>query len=272
MRSNGCWACASIAAMAQWSWRGRIWILVALGAPWLGGCAASAANPDKLWQIVHDQCVPAAASGAASPCVALDLSQGEARGFAVLRDIRGVAQHLLIPTRRLTGIDSPELLEPGAPNYWAAAWQSRRLLEAALGRALPRDAVALVVNSVVARSQLQLHIHIDCLRSAVRDALRAHAAEIGTQWSAQPIPLEGHDYRALRLEREELGDADPFRLLADGIPAARAAMGDQTLVLVGATSRDGKPGFILLNDHVDLARQDAAGGEELVDHDCAIAK
>ena len=38
---------------------------------------------------------------------------------------------------------------------------------------MPRDDISLAVNSVYGRSQNQLHIHIDCVRSDVRNALRA---------------------------------------------------------------------------------------------------
>jgi len=84
------------------------------------------------------------------------------------------------------------------------------------------------------------------------------------------MALNGHPYWAKRIIGPELGDNNPFRLLAEGIPSAREQMDRQTLVLVGATFEDGKDGFILLADHVDLTINDRASGEELQDHDCAI--
>ena len=44
-----------------------------------------------------------------------------------------------------------------------------------------------------------------------------------------------------------------------------------TLVIVGATFPDNTSGFVLLDDHADLAAGDRASGEELQDHTCAIA-
>ena len=80
---------------------------------------ALAASPDALWQIVNAQCMPnSLAHGNPAPCVMVDRE----RGFVLLKDIVGVAQHLLIPTARLSGIESRELLRVDAPNYWRYAW------------------------------------------------------------------------------------------------------------------------------------------------------
>jgi CDP-diacylglycerol pyrophosphatase len=231
-----------------------------------------AADPDALWKIVHDRCVPnEEKTGLPAPCTAVDLAGGEGGGTAVLKDLVGVAQFLLIPTSRLGGIESPELLAPDAPNYWDSAWQARRYVDERLQRNLPRDAVGLAINSAYGRSQAQFHIHVDCLREDVRAFLRAHESEIGTRWSEPRFRFNGHAYRALRIEGDTLG-ADPSKLLADGVPAARASMGEATLVLTGAIFTNGTGGFYLLADRVDLLAGDRASGEELLDHDCAVAK
>ncbi len=116
-----------------------------------------AADPDALWKIVHDRCVPnAEKTGQPAPCAQIDLEGGASRGYAVLKDLVGVAQFLLIPTARLGGIESPELLASGAPNYWDAAWRARGDVEDRLQRKLPRDAIGLAINSASGRSQAQL--------------------------------------------------------------------------------------------------------------------
>jgi CDP-diacylglycerol pyrophosphatase len=77
------------------------------------GWAHADADADALWTIVHDQCVPhEQRNGAPAPCALVDLSGGENPGYAVLKDINGATQFLLIPTMRITGIESPEVLEP----------------------------------------------------------------------------------------------------------------------------------------------------------------
>ena len=61
------------------------------------------------------------------------------------------AAHLLVvPTRRVQGIESPELLASDIPNYWEYAWNLRGKLEAGQGIQLARDDVAMAVNSAYA--------------------------------------------------------------------------------------------------------------------------
>jgi CDP-diacylglycerol pyrophosphatase len=252
----------------------RRWIWLSAAAGLLAAYGLSrAADPSVLWHIVNDRCVPhEEASHDPSPCSEVDLSQGRARGYVVLKDIVGVAQFLLMPTARISGIESPELLAPEVPNYWNHAWQARTFTEERLHRELPREALSLAVNSRVGRSQNQLHIHIDCVRMDVKAALAAHLTEVGRQWTPFPVQLSGHAYRAMRVDGDSLGDNDPFRLLADGDPQAAADMGNHTLVVVGATFPDRVPGFVILDDRADLAAGNDASGEELQDHTCAVAK
>jgi CDP-diacylglycerol pyrophosphatase len=86
------------------------WATAALGliVGLLAHCvAAQAADPNVLWQIVHDQCVPDEQQhGDPKPCAEVDL----AGGFAVLKDIAGASQFLLIPTAEVGGIEAPRFL------------------------------------------------------------------------------------------------------------------------------------------------------------------
>ena len=104
-------------------------------------------------------------------------------------------------------------------------------------------------------------------RAEVQAALLRRLAALGDSWMPFPEPLAGHPYRAMRIVAGELGGSDPFRLLADGVPGAKEAMGSQTLVVVGAEFA-GRPGFVILNDQVDAATGDRASGEDLQDHAC----
>lgn len=233
---------------------------------------AHAADPSALWKIVNGQCVPHEQTDRdPSPCSEVDLANGVDKGFAVLKDINGIAQFLLIPTARISGMEDPDILDPDATNYWDAAWRARYFVEERAHTSLPRDAVALAINSAVGRTQNQLHIHIDCIRPDVRQAIAANLNTIETVWTPFPVPLAGHTYRSIRLNHETLDTVNPFRLLADSDPKAAADMGDYTLVLVGETFADGTIGFVLLSDHADLADGDRASGEQLLDHACAVA-
>jgi len=230
---------------------------------------ACAADPDALWNIVGGQCAPnQQAKHDPAPCVSVDL----AGGYAVLKDESGATQVLVIPTTKITGIESPALLDPAAPNFWADAWQARHDVESFAHREIPREDLALAVNSIFGRSQDQLHIHVDCIRPDVRDALDTAMDRIGSKWAPLDVSLAGHRYRAMRLAGEDLGDRNPFKLLADADPMARAEMGLETLVVAGAVFEDGSPGFILLSDRFDPSMHDAASGESLLDHGCQVLR
>ncbi|MDR5856759.1 CDP-diacylglycerol diphosphatase [Caballeronia sp. LZ062] len=236
---------------------------VALG---VASSPVRAGSSDALWQIVHDRCVPAAEGAPVEqPCAEVN----RAGGYAVLKDLVGVAQYLLIPTARVSGIESPALLEPETPNYWRDAWNARHYVDDALRRLLPRDELSLAVNSASGRTQNQLHIHIDCLADDVAETLRETGPGIGTQWKPLPVRLRGHRYRAMRIDDADLSRTDPFRLLAATVAQEGGSMGDQTLLLVGGQRSDGAPAFFLLNDSVGPG--DLASSEELQDHTCALA-
>ena len=251
----------------------RRYIVVALACSALLGLLlgeAHAHDPNALWKIVSDQCVTHERSqGTPAPCEQVDLQPGA--GFAVLKDRVGVAQYLLIPTKRISGVESLQLLTKGSPNYWAFAWGARSAVEALLHRKLPRNEIALAINSAYGRTQNQLHIHVDCICQDVLRRLRGRIPDIGPHWAPLGITLRGHPYWAMRVRGADLGDSDPFKLLARGLPQAREHMDRRTLVVVGATFAHDAKGFILLTDQVDPRAGDRASGEELLDHTCAVA-
>jgi len=237
-----------------------------LGAAFLFAAARPAfADRMALWNIVHGKCVAhAEASQGFAPCVDLDLADG----VALLKDLNGVAQELAIPTARVTGIEDPALLAPDAPDYFGYAWKERAALEAILKKPLPREAVGISVNSMYARSQDQLHLHVDCMDKAVAATLASYADGLDGTFRPMTVELNGRKYWARAVMSADLAAATPFKMLADGIEGARAQMGAWSLILVGATFK-GEPGFALLADHAETL----GGGhaEALQDHDCAIA-
>jgi len=238
-------------------------LAVLLGA---GVAGRAAADPSALWHVVHGRCVPdLLRKHDPAPCAAVNLDQG----YAVLKDRRGPYQFLLIPTARVSGIDDPAILAPGAPNYWQAAWQARRFLERRVGRPVARDDLTLAINSAAGRSQDQLHIHIDCIRPDVRAALRQHLGVVGAHWAPFPVPLAGKRYRAMRIAQPDLRDVDPFRILAGSV--APDQMRWHTLV-IAAVSFGGRPGFVLLDDRANPAAGDWGHGEALQDHACTVLR
>jgi CDP-diacylglycerol pyrophosphatase len=135
---------------------------------------------------------------------------------------------------------------------------------------MPRDSMSLAINSDVGRTQNQLHIHIDCIRADVRQVLLSQRSAIGPRWAPLKVLLRHHRYRAMRITGETLAGQNPFKLLARGVPGARADMGRHTLVVVGMLFDGDVPGFILLDDHADPSHGDWGSGEELQDHACAL--
>ncbi|AGB23783.1 CDP-diacylglycerol pyrophosphatase [Mycobacterium sp. JS623] len=244
----------------------RRWFLLASALIVLtAGVTAAQANadPNALWTIVHDQCVPdQLASGDPAPCARVDIGAGEQRGSAVLKDLVGATQFLLIPTERIPGIESPTLLEPDAPNFFAAAWDARSFVNARAGIDIPRDWMSLAINSAVARSQNQLHIHIDCVRADIRETVNRRIADVGPDWAPFPEPLRGHPYQAMAVEGDTFDVTNPVQLLAKRADD----MGLETLVVIGAYLPDGRPGFVLLASRADPAAGNPGAGEELQDH------
>ena len=241
--------------------------LAGLAAICAGAWSAHAANPDALWQIVSQQCVPESHDPSLhNTCAYVD----PAKGYAVLKDIHGIGQHLLIPTERITGIESPRLAQPGLPNYWRDAWDARAYVERAIHAPLRREDVGLAINSTSGRTQNQLHIHIDCMDPEIAAAIAAQKGGIGEQWQELAAPLDGHRYRARLVTDATLAHTDPFKLLLADVQSRGVSMADQTLLLTGTTLADGQPAFILLNDQV--RGLDRASSEELLDHSCRLRK
>jgi CDP-diacylglycerol pyrophosphatase len=222
------------------------------------------AGPDALRQIVQDHCVINwTQHNDPAPCERVFLADARASnsGYAVLADLRGGAHYLLIPTQTMAGIDSGELLDPDAPNYFAEAWRARDLITKFVGHDVPRTAVALAVNTAHARTQNQFHIHIECLRQDVVESLHAAADKVSDIWS--PVNVAGSTYQALKISDSGLDGANPFELVANLSSDAKHHMGNYTLVVAGMQFKSG-PGFILLTGT-------GPTGELLLDSSCAVA-
>jgi CDP-diacylglycerol pyrophosphatase len=223
-----------------------------------------------LWDIVHDQCLVTARNDPnPAPCSYVETYMGVAKGYAVLKDLVGDAQFLLIPTKRVPGIESPDIVASDAPNYWQAAWEARRYLNQKLQRSLPRNAIGMAVNSSAKRGQDQLHIHIDCVQPEVMKALAAHADDIGEKWHTIPFTLMGRHFVARQVNSPDLEDVNPFRLLYSSSAEAAADMAHETLIVIGATFNNRREGFVLLSEKATTVKG-SGHGEDLLDHACAV--
>jgi CDP-diacylglycerol pyrophosphatase len=230
--------------------------------------SAYATDRLKLWEI-KDQCLLNQQTNQnPAPCIEVNVTNGTETGYVVLQDKNGIAQFLLIPTRRITGIESPLILEPDTPNYWLAAWNARTYVFNKLQKVLPWDTIGLALNSRTSRSQDQFHVHIDCLSPRVIRQLREHREDIGTTWSKMGFDLEGRQYRAKRVVT--LSGVFPFRSLIDDLGIKPSDMGLETLVIAGNVFENHN-GFVLLEDSADPKTGVSGHGEDLLDPSCAIA-
>ncbi|MGI4936006.1 MAG: CDP-diacylglycerol diphosphatase [Janthinobacterium lividum] len=226
------------------------------------------ANGQVLWHIVNERCVPGQrVRNNPAPCAEVSITQGRS-GHVVLKDIEGKSQYLVLPTSKITGIEDPQLLAPDAPNYFTPAWGARKLVANRLGKPLARADVGIAVNSLYGRTQDQLHLHVDCLRSDVRVALRQAAPKVGYHWAHQTLMLGGFRYRAVRIDGDEAVAIDPFHLMARGLRVRQEDMGAWTLLLAGMDYPDGRPGFMLLAARADPATGFNASSGDLEDHAC----
>lgn len=218
-------------------------------------------NPDKLWQIISQQCLADMQEHHnPAPCHSVDI----AKGYVLFKDNVGALQYLLMPTSKINGIESPILQYSDTPNYFAAAWSERDILSLKRGSAVQDQQIALAINSVSGRSQNQLHIHISCIRSDVAKQLSQISPRINGQW--QTLSLHGHDYRIRALSLQQLEKQSVFIRIADEIPEASSNMGHYGVALTSLP--DGR--LVLMVVERNLLKGNQASAEELQDHQCQI--
>jgi CDP-diacylglycerol pyrophosphatase len=216
---------------------------------------------DGLWRVVHDVCAPVSRiTGVSLPCLAVDHD----KGFATLRAPDETTHIIVTPLQRIAGVESPALLRPDAPNYWADAWSQRGAVAGGAGRPLAWGELGMAINSRLGRSQDQLHIHVDCVKPEVRQAL-ARAIHGQKGWFDLDLRPWGGPYRTKRLRADDL-DRNIFRMVATEIPRAGDNMAHETIALIGFEDARSGRGFIL------LAAGDGGHAEELLDHQCRVAR
>jgi CDP-diacylglycerol pyrophosphatase len=217
-----------------------------------------------LWSVVQICVANAKATGAAFPCLQVDLQDGTAALEAPFesRDI------ILMPTRKVSGIEDRALLAPDAPDYFALAWKARRFVDRKVGHAMPRDRVGLAVNSTMTRSQDQFHIHIDCIATSVAARLKdiASGLEPG-RWRRSTVSLRGQNYWARSIAADDLDAAHVMQLVAHSPAAKHATLAPLTVAVLGATLQRKQPGFILLVADTQISA--ASTAEDLLDHACS---
>lgn len=230
-------------------------ILIALG--W----KALFPDPNALWFILETRCRGRQVE--MHPCVKVD----RALEYVVLKDRKGDRHYLLLPTRKISGIESEEILAEDTPNYFELAWENRGFLSNDLSSPLTDDQIMLAINSQVGRTQNQLHIHISCVKHKLREMIEKGRSNILQTWQPFPGGLEGHEYWARKVTRSQFKDVGAFRLLATGMPISESGMGRFSLAMLEVGGD-----IVLLATERDLFDLNLASAEELQDHECTISK
>ncbi|MEA9445602.1 CDP-diacylglycerol diphosphatase [Candidatus Fukatsuia symbiotica] len=231
--------------------------IIVVCALWLGLMRHS----NTLWKIISQQCIPnQEQKNNPAPCSEVN----KKAGFVVYKDRQGPLQYLLIPTTKITGIESPELLVATTPNFFAQAWQARKFMANKYGSSIMDADISLAINSQYGRSQNQLHIHISCLSPKVKAKLANLEASFQPQWQRLPGGLLNHDYIARRVRVNELQQQGVFRLLAEEVEGAKENMGSYGLAMTSLSNGD----FLLLATQRNLLKFNLASAEEIQDHQC----
>jgi CDP-diacylglycerol pyrophosphatase len=140
------------------------------------------------------------------------------------------------------------------------------VVEASLKQPLAANQFGLEINSEFRRTQQQLHIHMDCMRTDVIDALAAYRHEQPDQWRWET--LDGVRYRIMRVT-SLTQDNDPFRIVARDHPHSQA-MATQTILVTGAGPSTDQDGWLVLNSGLDVDNGTGTA-EGLLDHACRLA-
>lgn len=241
------------------------WLLVGAGAAVaLVATSALAGNlgRDALRSVVAACVVAKSTVGLSFPCTDVRLGSSGDDGYALIRSPGFDTEFLVTPLAPLDGIESPELQSDAATGLWASAWSARSNVAAALGRPLGRTAVALAVNAAGSRTQDHFHIHIDCVRQSVSNAVAAKADDISARWSRFPGKLQRDNYWVRTIAAPDLAGTNIAKLVAESPPAASNPIEHATVAVIPATLAGGADGFYLLANWTD------SSAERLLDHTC----
>lgn len=226
-------------------------------------------NPDFLWKVVSEECVPNLRSnGLLDPCEEVTFEKNGLNGYAIFKDRNGPLQFLLLPTTKITGIESPLILNVNSPNYFFKAWQAKAHMEKLYQSSIPDDDISLAINSKTSRSQNQLHLHISCISIDVKMLLKEYLPSLRNSWTLFPGGILGHHYFARKLTIDQLRNQNMFQLLAYELPKAKLNMAEFGLALVASKNVKNELEYILLANQADLLKMEYGHIEEIQDHEC----
>jgi len=251
---------------------------VAVAFAFAAAAAGREISRGALWEVVRTCVANHALTGAAFPCLEVNVSGGDERGYVILRAPLGTPDLILAPTRKIVGVEDPSLRNLEAPNYFEDAWNARAFLSDGRRTPLARNDVALAVNSRFSRSQDQLHIHIGCLPRGVKKALETLAPELPEdRWVRIGGPmnlgntLHGPGLWGRRVDQETLAGVNPFRLAAEVGPDEAESRSRSMIAVVGVQLANGRGGFVLLASYDDPSHpNEQFSAEDFLDPSCSL--
>ena len=211
-------------------------------------------GPDALWELA--QCCSKSLAGNRD-CREYDPKFE----YIILKDNAPTKpdSYMIIPTKRITGIEDREIFAMPFVDFWEYGWQRSRQYP---GK--PASRTGMAINSAHARTQDQLHIHISCVRPDVSKILEARNREIGT-YPAEVVMLQlpphNNTYRVVKVTRLR-GTESPYEVI-QVIPGVQRNMGDQSIAVVGSQKRDE---YYVLETYYHGG--DSGAAEELLDETC----
>ena len=228
----------------------------------------AAALRQALWRVVQTCAADYKLTGAAFPCVQVNLTGGEDRGYVVMRAPFGRHEIILAPTRKVVGVEDPWLELPATPNYFEAAWRARSLLEG-LDQSKADSDFALAVNSALMRHQDQLHIHLGCLLPDAGRAVKSFAPSLRIgEWSRVPAVIYDAEFWGLSLGREGLAGVNPFRLAAEG-PAGKDGDRSRLMIVVARLRIADEERWVLLASNLGgRGTYTQMAAEDILDPSC----
>lgn len=225
---------------------------------------------DALWNIISQQCLPNQKQNQnPAPCEEVSFVKDSEQGYVVLKDRRGILQYLLMPTAKIGGMESSEILTSNSPNYFYESWRARSYMVKKNGAPIDDENISLAINSQLGRTQNQLHIHISCTRADVKELVHKNFKGLDKTWKVFPGGILGHSYWAKKIDESELKEKNIFSLVANEILNAKDNM-NQFGIAMMAVRNGKKTEFVVLTDRAHLPDLDRASVEEIQDHDCAL--
>ena len=164
--------------------------------------------------------------------------------------------YLLIPVEPVTGVDDEKIFSPPIVDLWSSAW-----LWSEKYPGKPAALTGLAVNSVLARSENQLHIHISCALPEVTKTLwKKKISQDASHPTSLKLGPNHTPYRVVAVSSLD-GLNSPFVIARTITQTTKTEMKDQGIAVVQGKKNHG---FYVLDTAAGRG-----GAEELLDQSCA---